>query len=253
VFVDADVCVHPDALRRVHETLERETDVSAVFGAYDAAPTAGGLVSQYRNLLHRYVHQREAGDAVTFWAGFGAIRAAAFARCGGFDETEYVKASVEDIDLGYRLSALGHRIVLRPEIQGRHMKRWTLGSMIHTDVQRRGIPWVRLLLRRKMRPAATLNIRRSGQISTLLVVVGCLAVGKWLWSGGMVPALVASTVVIAILAIDGPLLAWFARQRGWWFALRAIPLRFLYHALNAVSVWLALLPFGFSRQNPRSR
>jgi hypothetical protein len=104
-----------------------------------------------------------------------------------------------------------------------------------------------------MRPTATLNIRRSGQISTLLVVVACLAVGEWLWNGERASALVASTAVIAILAIDGPLLAWFARHRGWWFALRAIPLRLLYHALNAVSVSLALLPVGFGRQNPRPR
>ena len=252
VFVDADVCVHPDALRRILETFERESDVTAVFGAYDVAPTAEGLVSQYRNLLHRYVHQRDAGDAVTFWAGFGAIRAATFARCGGFDETAYVKASVEDIELGYRLSALGHRIVLRPEIQGRHMKRWTLGSMIRTDVRQRGIPWVRLLLRRKMWPAATLNIRRSEQICTLLVVAACLAVGGWMWRGGIAPIVVAIIAVTAVVSIERPLLAWFARQRGWWFALRAIPLRFLYHALNAVSVSLALLPVGFGRQNPRS-
>ncbi len=33
-------------------------DVSAVFGSYDAAPRAAGTVSQYRNLLHHFVHQQ---------------------------------------------------------------------------------------------------------------------------------------------------------------------------------------------------
>jgi GT2 family glycosyltransferase len=252
LFVDADVCVHPDALRRVVQTFERESDVSAVFGAYDFTPTVGGLVSQYRNLLHRFVHQRDAGDAVTFWAGCGAVRAAVFAGCGGFDEAEYLRGSVEDIELGYRLSALGHRIVLRPEIQGKHIKRWTLRSMIVTDVRHRGIPWIRLLLSSKVRPAATLNLRLSEQICTVLVVVGCLALGGWLWSGGMIWLAVAAAAVTATLAINGPLLAWFARHRGWGFALRAMPLRLLYYALNAVSVSLALLPFAFGRQQPRS-
>lgn len=252
VFIDADVCVHPDALRRINETFEGLPDVSAVFGAYDFSPTARSLVSQYRNLLHRFVHQRDAGDAVTFWAGCGAVRAPVFVGCGGFDESRG-KEGLEDIDLGYRMSALGYRIVLRPEIQGQHMKCWTLRSMIVTDVRLRGIPWVRLLLSRKVRPTATLNIRLSEQVCTVLVVAGYLALGWWLWSGELAWLLVAAAAMAAVLAINGPLLAWFARQRGWGFAIRAMPLRLLYYVLNAVSVSVAVLPFIFSRQQLRSR
>ena len=250
VFVDADVCVHPDALRRIIQTFERESDVSAVFGSYDFTPTAGGLISQYRNLLHRFVHQRDAGEAVTFWAGCGAVRAAVFAGCGGFDESEYLKCSVEDIELGYRLTALGHRIVLRPEIQGKHIKPWTLRSMIVTDVQQRGVPWMHLLLTSKTRPVVTLNLRPSEQFCTLLVVLGCLAVAAWVWSGAMVWLGVAAAAAALTLALNAPLLAWFARHRGWWFAIRTMPLRVLYYALNAVSVSLALLTFAFRRQQP---
>jgi glycosyltransferase involved in cell wall biosynthesis len=252
VFVDADVCVHPNALRRISETFEREPDVSAVFGAYDLTPTVGGLVSQYRNLLHRYVHQRDAGDAVTFWAGFGAVRATVFAACGGFDEVEYPTCSVEDIELGYRIAALGHRIVLRPEIQGKHIKHWTLRSMVATDVRRRGIPWMRLLMKRQALPTATLNIRRSEQVGTALIVVGFLALFAWLWSGEVTWLVAAATAVTAILALNAPLLVWFARHRGWWFALGAVPLRLLYYALNAVSVCLALLS-DVDRQHAPSR
>ena len=252
VFVDADVCVHPNALRRILETFERESDVSAVFGAYDLTPTAGGLVSQYRNLLHRYVHQRDAGDAVTFWAGFGAVRAAVFAASGGFDEMEYPTCSVEDIELGYRIAALGHRIVLRPEIQGKHIKPWTLRGMIVTDVRQRGIPWTHLLLTSKVRPAATLNLRPREQVCTVLVILGCVAFGAWLWSGAMTWLAIAAAAMAVILAVNGPLLAWFARHRGWWFAIRVVPLRLLYYVLNAVSVSLAVLQFAFSRQQPRS-
>ena len=252
VFVDADVCIHPDALRRMTEILEREADVSAVFGAYDATPGAGGLISQYRNLLHRYVHQRDAGDAVTFWAGCGAVRADVFARCGGFDEAPSIVA-VEDIELGYRMSARGHRIVLRPEIQGKHLKRWTLRSMILTDVRYRGIPWMRLLMSQKRRPPVTLSIRVSEQVCTVLVAVACLALVLWLWTGAEVWLTVAAAATVATLAINAPLLAWLARQRSWGFALGAVPLRLLYYALNTVSVCLALLPFGFGRQQTLSR
>jgi hypothetical protein len=159
---------------------------------------------------------------------------------------------VEDIELGYRLTALGHRIVLRPEIQGKHIKPWTLRSMIATDVGQRGIPWMRLLLTSRARPAATLNLRPSEQVCTLLVVLGCLALAGWLWSGAIELLAVGAASLTLTLAINAPLLAWFARHRGWWFALRAMPLRILYYGLNAVSVAFALLAFAFRRQQPGS-
>jgi GT2 family glycosyltransferase len=94
------------------------------------------LISQYGNLLHPYVHQREAGDAVTFWAGCGGVRAEVFARCGGFDESRATVA-VEDIELGYRVSASGRRIVLRPEIQAKHLERWRLRRWAFTSFSAR--------------------------------------------------------------------------------------------------------------------
>jgi GT2 family glycosyltransferase len=239
LFVDVDVSVHPDVLRRVLETFEREPDVSAVFGAYDLAPAAPGLVTQYRNLLHRYVHERDAGDAVTFWTGCGAVRADVFAQLGGFDEKT---SGVEDIELGYRMTAHGYRIVLRPEIQGRHLKRWTLRTMIVTDVWGRGVPWLRLLKRQSVPPRATLNLRTSEKVCTALVAGAALAVAALAWTGDDRWLIAAAAGGGGALAVNAPMLAWFARQRGWGFALRVVPLRLLYYLLNGVSVALALLP-----------
>ena len=56
-FVDSDVAVAPDAVSRVLAVFDRHQDVAAVFGSYDASPNAPGVVSQYRNLLHHFVHQ----------------------------------------------------------------------------------------------------------------------------------------------------------------------------------------------------
>jgi glycosyltransferase involved in cell wall biosynthesis len=74
VFVDADVCVHRDTLRRFAWVFVDEPGVDAAFGSYDDQPPAPGLVSQYRNLLHHHIHQQSAGEAETFWAGCGAVR-----------------------------------------------------------------------------------------------------------------------------------------------------------------------------------
>jgi glycosyltransferase involved in cell wall biosynthesis len=241
VFVDADVRVHVDALRLISELFEQQPDLGGAFGAYDANPPARGLISQYRNLLHHYVHTHEAGEAETFWAGLGAIRAEVFWKTGGFDAQRYHRPQIEDIELGYRIRALGYRIMLQPEIQGTHLKRWTLPGLIATDVRDRGIPWMRLL---RQRPplSATLNLRPAEKTYTAAVALAsaCLLAavvsldGRWL-----IPALAGYGIA---LGGNAPLLAWFARQRGWWFALRIVPLRLLYYALNVVSVVLGLLP-----------
>lgn len=235
-FVDADVAIHPDTLRRLLETLDSTPGIAAVFGAYDAAPRAPGLVSQYRNLLHHYVHARSPGDAETFWTGCGAVRRDAFVAAGGFDERMH---QLEDIELGYRIRALGHRIVLRPEIQGTHLKRWTIRSMIQTDLFGRGVTWMRLHLERRHRGRpGTLNLRPAEKLYTLLTGLAlaalCLAAVRrepaWL--------LAAAAAATIVLAGNAAMLRWFAQERGIWFALGVIPLRLLYYALNGAAAAL---------------
>ena len=112
VFVDADVLAHTDAFSRIRAAFDADPRLTAVFGSYDDSPTDPGMVSQFRNLLHHHVHQQGAGEAKTFWAGLGAVRADAFHAVGGFDAERYRLPSVEDIDLGTRLVAKGKKIVL---------------------------------------------------------------------------------------------------------------------------------------------
>ena len=57
-FLDADVAVHPDTLARALARFEADPGLVGLFGSYDDAPDAPGLVSQFRNLLHHFVHQQ---------------------------------------------------------------------------------------------------------------------------------------------------------------------------------------------------
>ena len=50
----------------------------------------------------------------------------------GFDARRYPRPSIEDVELGGRLSGRG-RLVLDPALQGTHLKEWTLASMVVTD------------------------------------------------------------------------------------------------------------------------
>jgi len=147
VFVDADVLVHADAFVRVRRAFADDSGLAGVFGSYDDRPEDPGTVSSFRNLLHHYVHTTAAGPASTFWAGLGSMRRDAFSAVGGFDAKRYRVPSIEDIELGVRVTAAGGRLLLDPAVQGTHLKAWTLGDMVRTDLFCRGAPWIALVLR----------------------------------------------------------------------------------------------------------
>lgn len=235
VFVDADVVVHPDALRRFAWAFAHDPELGAVFGSYDDRPQAPGVVSRYRNLLHHWHHHQNAGEAETFWAGCGAVRRSVFLAAGKFDEWHYRKPSIEDIELGHRISALGHRILLRPEIQCTHLKQWNLWSVVRTDVKDRGVPWMRLLLQEgKLGQRTSLNLKLIEKVNTALVglaLAGALAAAalrdpRWLW-------LAAAGLGFVTLA-SLPFYRFLARANGVIFAIAAIPLHLLYYLLNGI-------------------
>lgn len=241
VFIDADVRVHPDTLERFRAVTRSSEDVVAVFGAYDDRPEAQGIVSQFRNLLHRYVHLRGAGEAATFWAGCGAVRREAFLALGGFDTVRFPRPQIEDIDLGYRLRDRGGRILLDPTIQGTHLKRWDFPSMLRTDIRDRGIPWMQLLLERRGRPSTALNTGRleQGKVAVTGLAMLLLPLGVVLGLPGLLAAsgVALTTVVVA----NWPAHRWYAHLRGPGFAALSVPLLMIYYASSAVAAGSGVL------------
>jgi glycosyltransferase involved in cell wall biosynthesis len=158
LFIDADVAVRPTTLARVAAHFQSRPELAALFGSYDDAPAATNFVSQYKNLFHHFIHQQSHERAETFWAGCGAVRREIFLRVGRFDEKRYTEASIEDIELGYRLRRAGYEILLDRGLQVCHLKRWTLPGLLRADIFRRAVPWSLLLLERG-RMTDDLNLR----------------------------------------------------------------------------------------------
>ena len=169
LFLDADVCVHPDTICKVLEEFANDSYLDAVMGSYDERPSAQNFISQYRNLMHCFVHQNSNRTATTFWAGCGAIRRSVFLDFGGFDE-KYGTPAIEDIELGYRLSQGGRKLVLSPDLQVKHLKRWGVRSMTKADFFYRALPWSELALQSGRMPN-DLNLRISQRISVGLVFI----------------------------------------------------------------------------------
>lgn len=238
VFVDADVCVHADTLAGFCRAFSGAPTPDAVFGAYDLSPPEPNLISQYKNLAHHFVHSEAAGEAATFWAGCGAVRRETFLRLGGFDPA-YERPSIEDIELGVRLRRSGGRIVLRPEIQGTHLKRWTLAGLLKSDFWDRAVPWTELILRDKQLPD-TLNLKAAQRLSAGLTYGACglllvaaafrpaaallpLLLLVFVWAAETASGLRSRAVRLSMLGVSAVALAAFALLGAtlgpWLFAL----------------------------------
>lgn len=235
VFVDADVCVHTDTLARFSAAFEDIPRPDAVFGAYDTTPSEPGRVSQFKNLSHHFVHQRNRGAASTFWAGCGAIRREVFLKAGGFDRA-FDRPSIEDIELGLRLHTRGHLILLRPEIQATHLKRWTLRGVIASDTFDRAAPWTELLLAHGPLPS-TLNLAMDQRVSAALTWVACALVPASLFLGPWALA-VAALLAALVVALNWRFHAFFMEQRGPLFLLVSVPLHLIYFVCCGVGAGL---------------
>jgi hypothetical protein len=263
VFVDSDVVVPREALGIIAEDFARDAQLAALFGSYDAAPAWPDFLSQYKNLMHHYVHQISKEEAVTFWAGCGAIRRSVFEEFGGFDLKKYPKPSIEDIELGFRLWRAGRRILLEKRLQVKHLKKWTVRGLLRADIQLRAIPWTRLILESKNLPR-DLNLTHAAQLSAVLawllvigllmlptVAAGLLSGGApWLTAGRLGSAL--GVIVLLLLALNHSVYRWFVQQRGWCFAAGAVLAHWVYYLYSA-GVFGVLLLEHFLRAPFRAR
>jgi hypothetical protein len=240
-FLDADVAVHPRTLGLALARFELDRGLSALFGSYDAEPAAPGIVSQYRNLLHHFVHQQgqfEQGirPAHTFWTGCGLIRRDVFLAFGGFDPGLYPRPAIEDIELGYRLTRAGHRIVLARDVLATHLKRWSLAEMVRTDIFSRGVPWM-ILLKRTGTIETDLNVKVDQKVCVVLTGVTLLSaltcfVAPWAAIAGLVG-------LGEIVVLNRAFLGFLVRRKGPAFACAALPLHLIYYCCCGLSVVIA--------------
>lgn len=231
-FIDSDVKVRPDTVRSVAEFFRDHSAISALMGSYDSEPEAPGFFSQYRNLMHHFVHQHARKEAVTFWCGCGAVRRDVFEALGGFNES-FGRPSIEDIELGVRMALAGYQIRLLKTLQVKHLKRWGFLEIIRTDVRDRAIPWTLLIFSGYLHGGG-LNLQRRYQLSAVAV---CLGFASLVSSPFVHPRLliVSGLCVVLFLVLNRELHRFFRQGRGLMFSFKALPMVALYYLYSSVA------------------
>ncbi len=242
LFVDADVIVKPDTIAKVAARFKNQPELSALFGSYDDEPGEKNFLSQYRNLLHHFIHQSSNSEAWTFWAGLGAIRTEAFRAVGGFDCERFAVPSIEDIELGARLCAAGHRILLAKEIQAKHLKKWKAISVLRTDIFCRALPWSKLILTGHGL-VNDMNLKTADRISAVLCALSIAVIPFLYWNPILI--LLFAFFLLTIVFLNWKIFHFFVKKKGLLFALASFPWQFLYFFYSGATFvlcwfWFAL-------------
>ena len=142
-----------------------------------------------------------------------------------------------------------------PATQVKHLKRWTLLSMLETDIRDRGIPWTELILEKKSMPN-DLNlglIQRwsvTGVYATLLFSLMAALRSR----GFQLAALLgACCSLLATLFINRAFYAFLGKRRGGWFAVRAAVLHLFFYFYNGIAFLLGVASWASKRFNRRHR
>jgi glycosyltransferase involved in cell wall biosynthesis len=237
-FLDADTQASPQLLQCARGVVTKHPEIRSFFGSYDDRPAWPSLVSVYRNLLHHHTHQASGGqDVSTFWCGCGVIQRRLYLECGGLSEA-YRTSSIEDLAFGARLLERGVLTRVVPELQVKHLKRWTLSRWLYTDLFRRGIPWVRLM-RSRREWTNQLNVSRSQRVAALAAVVVATLLVSAVWRPSL--ALLAVVPLAVFVHLNRNFFRLVTRTQGLASAIAMVPLHLVYALICAMSVVMGLL------------
>ena len=235
VFVDADVAVHPDVLRRFAVSFAERPELSAIFGTYDGTARNAKFFTTYRTLVQRYTHEQSAGLVGAFWARCGAVKRAAFEEAGRFDEWRFSRSQIEDVELGRRLHALGHPILLDLSVRVDNLLPSTFPSALATDFRDRGVPWARARVgtpRGRPRDRIGLGVVERINSGLLWLALVTLLIGsitadtRWVMTSGI--------SLLPVLFVNRRLFGFLEQQRGFGFALASVPIHLIHQlALGA--------------------
>lgn len=240
VFIDADVEVEPDAIRRIIAPIRADL-AEATVGNYSSEISGMRFAQGYKQLYLSRVYSRHSSFIRNhFWSALAAVRSAVFFRLGGF-EARFRGACNEDTELGQRLTQAGSRILAVPEAKARNLKPYDLCSLVRNDL-RKGISTVELFLGKAVsltdnrhssaRDIAAVGL--SGPMSCLLAAL----LGPWSSSTPLAALLSCVTLLYCWARWD--LLVTFGKA-GHGFLLRAIPLMYLLDLVRVVCLTTGVL------------
>jgi glycosyltransferase involved in cell wall biosynthesis len=237
VFTDSDMLLQPDVLTRIDEHLSKNR-YAAVSGVCTPETDDKKLAARYKSLWLYYSYVNSPHDFDWFILSIGAVRKEVFFELEGFKTDYHTVSGGGDLEFGRRLKEAGKKIRLDTAIQGKHLKRYTIWSLLRNDYVR-GKGWFEFAAGRKVLwhvlkrfrigniyPAFIASVLIS--LSLLISLVLALFDGIFLY--------LAILLALAHLLMNYPLFRFLRREAGTGFLLKAIPMSFIDHLVAGFGV-----------------
>ena len=246
-FVASDALVRPDTLPRMLATLRDHQDIDAVSASHDEKSGSQNFVSQYWNLLRSFGERRHPGKGGHLAPGCSAIRREAFLAAGMYDEWRFATGCVEHVDLGERLKAVGHGVLLSADLKVVDLKRWDVGSVAR-EVWHRSRALARSLGYVRMSAAAPSEVvfTLTRTLTPAIALLGTLMLAAAFVPTPQTAAKVGLAVAV-ILLTNLPVYRYYAIERGFGFAIVSAPLHVFAQAVAGVALcagWVLRDVFG---------
>jgi GT2 family glycosyltransferase len=145
-FTDSDIIIGKDTLKMIAESIEGK---NAVAGMYARKPYKINFFSLYHNYYAHKSQKETSSSTFMFHTSCGAIRKRVFRDLGGFDEN-MKKATVEDVEFGYRLMEAGYQVYLNKDLQVIHFTNYSFSKLIKSYFYK-SRDWSELLFARRDR------------------------------------------------------------------------------------------------------
>ncbi|MGH7197780.1 MAG: glycosyltransferase family 2 protein [Candidatus Omnitrophota bacterium] len=155
LFVDSDVVVRPDTIRRVRDYFGRHGDVDALSGMLSKEHPYPDFFSQYKNLYMNYIFSKLPERVNFLYGSVHAVRRRALQPYG----TDVQIA--DDTALGQKLASHGCQIAFLRDLDVVHLKKYDLLSFVRNDFI---IPfeWTKIFIR--YRGWAQLGRKKTGYL-----------------------------------------------------------------------------------------
>ncbi len=238
LFIDADIMVRRQTLGRIKEKFDSYPDLDGLVGVLSEDIPFFNFSSNLKNLWMRYTYLRLVNrkSVNLFYTSLAAIRRGRFLQTDGFDE-RYRKPGIEDTVFGHALAANGFKIRVFDDIEAAHHKRYSLRSLLATDVERSAslVRFAFFTLRHLKRVGNTSSVPTGFMASLILILLSFITLVSSICGFGI--SIIVPLILLAgfyLLNLD--YIRFLKQAKGWLFFMQSL----LFLPLEGLAVMIGI-------------
>ncbi len=182
-FIDADCILKKETLTEVAKSHGNHGLQTVIGGSYTPLPYDKTFFSIFQSVFINYSEMKNL-DRPDYITGHGmVIDSEVFKKSEGFPEN--FMPILEDVEFSHRLRKTGHKLIMSPDIQVRHVFNFSLISSLKNGV-RKSKYWAAYSLKNKdiLTDSGTASVGLKVNVLTLLMTIGLILAGvfsqQWL-------------------------------------------------------------------------